>query len=281
MLYPGRYDSGLVALSVLAACLGALVALLVTRRAASASSRLARQGWIACAGLALGAGVWTMHFVGMLALELPCGTGYEPHLTALSTLPGMLACALALGLVNHPAISRARLLASGLLLGGGIGTMHYVGMAAYRISGAIRYDPGQFLLSVLAAVLLSTLALWLKLKLEPGAAQEANSTARRRSITLAACALGIGIASSAIHYIAIASTYFVLDETPAGAGVNWTPDFLARVVLAIGAALMIAALAATVIEKSGQTLQTRLPLIATLIGAWTGAVAWPLPRQRR
>ena len=272
-LYQGHYDPGLVALSVLAACLGALVALLVMRRAGSAASRRTRAGWIACAGLALGAGVWTMHFVGMLALELPCGTGYEPRLTALSTLPGMLACALALGLTARPAISPRRLLASGLLLGGGIGTMHYVGMAAYRISGAIRHDPRQFLLSVLAAVLLSTLALWLKLRLEPGAPQPARGSGRQRSLALTACALAIGIASSAIHYIAMASSYFVLDETPGSAGADWTPEFLASVVLAIGAALMIAALAATVIEKSGQALQIRLPLIATLIGIWTAA-AW-------
>ncbi len=271
LLYLGHYDRALVALSVLAACLGALVALLVMQRADSAASRPARNGWIACAGLALGAGVWTMHFVGMLALELPCGTGYEPRLTALSTLPGMLACALALGMTARPAISPARLLASGLLLGSGIGTMHYVGMAAYRISGAIRYDPRQFLLSLLAAVLLSTLALWLKLKLEPGASQQARFPGKQRSIALTACALAIGIASSTIHYIAMASTYFVLDETPGSRGADWTPEFLASVVLAIGAALMIAALAATVIEKSGQLLQTRLPLIATLIGAWTAA----------
>ncbi len=90
LLYVGRYDPVLVTLSVAAAILASYTALLVSRRLLVAATTHARRLWTAAGGLAMGAGIWAMHFVGMLAFSLPCATTYDPLVTLLSMVPGVL-----------------------------------------------------------------------------------------------------------------------------------------------------------------------------------------------
>ena len=154
--FESSYDPVLVAASVLVAVFASFCALETVLRLARGN--LGRV-WIGMAALMLGGGVWAMHFIGMLAFRLDCGVGYDTALTALSMVPGVVAAGVALLVMSAPRVSRARLVFGAVVLGGGIGLMHYSGMAAIRFAGVLRYDLGLFLLSVLAAVLLALPAL--------------------------------------------------------------------------------------------------------------------------
>jgi two-component system sensor histidine kinase/response regulator len=154
--FESSYDPVLVTASVLVAVFASFCALETVLRLARGN--LGRV-WIGMAALMLGGGVWAMHFIGMLAFRLDCGVGYDTALTALSMVPGVAAAAVALLVMSAPRVSRVRLVFGAVVLGGGIGLMHYSGMAAIRFAGVLRYDLGLFLLSVLAAVLLALPAL--------------------------------------------------------------------------------------------------------------------------
>src|ERR1700692_4080971 len=100
--YPGTYNFGLVATSVAIAILAAFVALSISGRIAAAATRWARYAWASAGAISMGGGIWSMHFVGMLAFSLPCGITYEPVGTVLSMIPGMLASGIALGAISQP-----------------------------------------------------------------------------------------------------------------------------------------------------------------------------------
>ena len=106
------YSGWLVALSVLIAVLAAFVALSISSRVAASRSRFAHMAWISAGACSMGGGIWAMHFIGMLAFSLPCGVRYDVVLTLLSTVPGILASAIALTLIAEPGrIGPRRLLA--------------------------------------------------------------------------------------------------------------------------------------------------------------------------
>src|SRR6184192_4110467 len=129
--YPGAYNPGLVALSVVVATLAAFVALSISGRIVAANSRVAQWAWASAGAIAMGGGIWSMHFIGMLAFSLPCGVTYAPVGTVLSMIPGILASGVALHVISQrtdPGFKR--LAVGGVLMGTGIGLMHYSGMAA-------------------------------------------------------------------------------------------------------------------------------------------------------
>src|SRR5438270_11774220 len=140
--YPGAYNPGLVALSVVVATLAAFVALSISGRIVAANSRAAKWAWAGAGATAMGGGIWGMHFIGMLAFSLPCGVGYEPIGTMVSLIPGILASGVALHAISQrtdPGFKR--LIVGAVLMGAGIGLMHYSGMAAMESRALLRYDP--------------------------------------------------------------------------------------------------------------------------------------------
>src|SRR5207237_452733 len=107
--HSGAYDVGLVALSIVVATLAAFVALSISGRIVASNSRGARWAWASAGALAMGGGIWSMHFIGMLAFSLPCGVTYAPVGTVLSMIPGILASGLALHVISqrpHPRFKR-------------------------------------------------------------------------------------------------------------------------------------------------------------------------------
>src|SRR5437899_6196949 len=100
--YPGTYNLGLVATSVAIAILAAFVALSISGRIAAATTSRARWAWATAGAISMGGGIWSMHFIGMLAFELPCGITYDPVGTVLSMIPGMIASGIALGAISKP-----------------------------------------------------------------------------------------------------------------------------------------------------------------------------------
>ena len=157
----GSYDYWLVLLSVIVAIIASYVALdLASRVAASHRSRTGRWLWLAGGAWVTGTGIWSMHFIGMLAFRLPVPLYYDVPMTLLSGLSAVLASALALFVASRPTLGVPRLLGAGLLMGMGIVTMHYTGMEATRMQPPIRYLPSLVALSVVIAVAASIMALW-------------------------------------------------------------------------------------------------------------------------
>jgi NO-binding membrane sensor protein with MHYT domain len=228
------YDPLLVALSVGIAILGSYTGLQLTAEIAPATGAK-RKAALAGAAITIGGGIWAMHFVGMLAVSLPIPIEYDVFRTLLSVLVAILMTGLGLTMASLAATPWQRLAGGGALMGAGIAAMHYLGMSAIRGACSIAYAPGLVALSVVIAILSSTLALRL-----------AFSLAGWRQKLAAAAALGVAI--SGMHYTGMAAARFLPAEAVAGlAAPALSPALLACLV----------ALAAFLI--CGFTLLTLLP----------------------
>ncbi|MHC8354017.1 putative bifunctional diguanylate cyclase/phosphodiesterase [Pseudomonas sp. LB3P81] len=206
----GSYSPTLVIISLFVAILASYTALDMTGRIATARGRAVHL-WTAGGGLAMGIGVWSMHFIGMLAFELPIDLGYDVTLTTLSLLTAILSCGFALWLVSQPLLPIWQLAFGALVMGAGISAMHYTGMAAMRMQPGIDYDPTLFVASLLIAVGASGAALWISFRL------------RRHTpyvnLIRGGAAVIMGIAIVGMHYTAMAAARFP-DGSFCGAAVS-------------------------------------------------------------
>ncbi len=239
----GSYDPLRVILSVVIAVLAAHLALDLGTRVTAARGHRASRAWLAAGAIAMGSGVWSMHFVGMLAFTLPVPFSFDPYITLSSIVIAIVVSGFALHVVSIGPLSRYRLCLAGLLMGIGIASMHYVGMAAMRMRPAIRYDPLLFTLSIGVAVLASMVALWI------GARLSGTSVAHRAGKKLGA-ALLMGLAISGMHYIGMAAAQFAPGSvcgSVAGAISNST---LSYVVGGLAVVLSMAALAILALDSA-------------------------------
>jgi PAS domain S-box-containing protein len=191
--HPGSHDPVLVALSVLIAALSSYTALdLATRmRAASGSASL---GWLGAAAVAMGGGIWSMHFVAMLAFSLPgMDISYDPLLTLLSLAIPILVAAAAFVVVSRRSNA---LVVSGIGMGLAISGMHYTGMSAMEMAASIHYDPVWVVLSIAIAIGASIIALRLAF----------HMTSVLERISAGAV---MGVAISGMHYAAMQGSSFV------------------------------------------------------------------------
>ena len=192
----GTWNYGLVALSYVVAAFGSYVALENVR--IYRNREQAGAGWLWTGALAMGAGgIWSMHFIGMLALNMKMPVSYEPIKTAASMLLAIAVTGLAFGLVRTADFGMGRLLAGGVLMGLGVASMHYLGMAAMRMPATIEYDTTLVTVSVVIAVVAATAALWLAFRVE-------------RAVQMAAAALVMGAAVCAMHYTGMAAASFTM-----------------------------------------------------------------------
>jgi signal transduction histidine kinase/DNA-binding response OmpR family regulator/HPt (histidine-containing phosphotransfer) domain-containing protein len=199
--YQGTYDIPFVALSVGVAVLSMYVALSVADRIVASSRRSVRLIWTSVGAIVMGGGIWSMHFIGMLAFSLPCGVGYNPLLTLVSMLPGMLASGVALFVLSRrESPSQPMLFVCALLVGAGIGAMHYSGMAAMQPAALMRFDIRIVALSVVVAVALAYLALVIRARLK-----HFRGHPIMRAM-LPATVMGLAIAC--MHYVAMEAAVF-------------------------------------------------------------------------
>jgi len=201
-LVSGQYDLTLVALSLLIAIGASYMALTLAGAARRSTSRFMERLHTFSGSASLGFGIWSMHFIGMLAFALPTHVHYHPGITALSAVPSLLASWITLNLLSCHDVSRLRLVLGGIAVGAGIGAMHYLGMAAMEIGPALRYDPTLFVLSILVAVVLGTLALWISF----GLRQQRYFRGYKRRL-LAGSVLGLAIAG--MHYTGMEAARFI------------------------------------------------------------------------
>ncbi|MBS4097930.1 MAG: hypothetical protein KGZ83_13950 [Sulfuricella sp.] len=255
LLYIGTYNPVLVGVSILIAVFASYAALDVAGQFNQASSRAAKALWLAVGSLAMGGGIWAMHFIGMLSFNLPCGVRYDPLLTLLSMVPGILASGVALHLISHPSITQRQLIGGGILLGAGIGTMHYSGMAAMRMDALLRYEPALFGLSIAVAVVLAVLALWIKFRLQA-------LGKRYQWLVRTGSSVVMGAAISGMHYIAMGAAYFLRPGETTDASGAFDPTFLAIAVTVVTGLLIALALVATIAHRHIELSRK----MATLIG---------------
>ena len=197
-LSTGGYDPGLVALSYLIAVVASFTALTLARRVAQSEGRTARR-WLIAGACAMGVGIWSMHFVGMLAYRMGMAHTYDVGITALSMAAAVLASGLALYIGSRKTLGARGLGLGGLVMGVGIAAMHYTGMAAMRMAAVIRYDPALFTASVVIAVIVSAVALWLTFRSSQGGALGGRIGA----------ALVMGLAVCGMHYTGMAAATYV------------------------------------------------------------------------
>ncbi len=156
----GSYSYELVALSILIAIAASYAALDLAGRVTSARGR-ARLLWLNGGALAMGLGIWSMHYIGMLALQLPVPVSYNWPTVALSLLAAVHASGVALYVVSRSKMGIFRASVGSIFMGSGIAGMHYIGMAAMRMPANCRYSPALVALSTIVAVVISFIALWL------------------------------------------------------------------------------------------------------------------------
>ncbi|HZT54651.1 MAG TPA: MHYT domain-containing protein, partial [Burkholderiaceae bacterium] len=194
---------GVVA-SVLIASFASYVTLDLAKRVHLAEGGMAVLWW-AGGSLAMGTGIWSMHFIGMLAFTLPIPLGYTGALTLLSWLAAVGASSVALWTAVHGVLSWKRLIGGALAMGAAICAMHYTGMAGLDMSPGIVWNPWLVAASAVVAVAAAAAALriffWLR------------GVSERRSVAYqVAAAVLMGLAISGMHYTGMAAAGF-----PAGA----------------------------------------------------------------
>ncbi|RZT39399.1 putative bifunctional diguanylate cyclase/phosphodiesterase [Cupriavidus agavae] len=197
----GSYHPLFVLLSVVVATLAAYTALELAARIPGDGQHGRRQLWLAGGCVALGIGIWSMHFIGMMALTLPIPVGFDAWLTGGSVLLASASAYLALATATRGTLTVKRLLVAGTCMGAGIAAMHYCGMAAMRMAPGIDYSVPVVVLSVLLAIGASMAALLIAFRLR-NAADEYVIGKRF------AGALVMGLAIAGMHYTGMSAASF-------------------------------------------------------------------------
>ncbi len=243
MILDGSYDLRLVVLSVVVAVFVSYTAFGLTGRVADATQP-ARGRWLLYSALVLGAGIWSMHFIGMLALRLPARVSYDATVTLLSVLPAILGALLGLHFAKPSDSGRQHIILGGICLGSGIAAMHYTGMAAMRVAATYSYTPELLALSVIIAVAISGAALRLTFAMS-------QSTAPRTDRHAFAGALVMGMAIAGMHYTAMAAVSFVAAEPSAAAtDAGLDPLSLATLVAAVTLSILAVAQSMSRIDRT-------------------------------
>jgi two-component system sensor histidine kinase/response regulator len=196
---PHSYSPSLVFLSIAIAILAAYAALDLAGRTSASEGRV-RLIWTGAGAFALGLGIWSMHYVGMLALTLPVRVLYDLPTVLLSLLAAILASAVALLFVSRGHMRKRDVLASSIAMGTGIAAMHYIGMAAMRLPAVCRYDLRVVAGSILIAIVVSVAALLITFRL--------RTSEREFSPTKIAGAIVMGFAIASMHYTGMAAVSF-------------------------------------------------------------------------
>ena len=240
------YSLGLVILSVVVATIGAYVAVEIAQRVRTAERRR-RILWTCGGALAMALGIWSMHFVGMLALQLPVLVWYDALLTFASAVAAVIGCAIAFIIFNRATVSWWLLAFASFFMGAAIAGMHYTGMAGMRMSGHVIYDPLIVAASLGVAIAFSFAALALTRNLlkpgsEPGAPLKKTGAA-----------LLMGLAVTGMHYTGMAAAQFT------GGPEGWRPTgYLVLGTYQLGLLVAISSVALLAIG-----------LVATRFARWT------------
>ncbi|HTG27104.1 MAG TPA: MHYT domain-containing protein [Methylomirabilota bacterium] len=202
----GSYNYALVALSVLIAMFASYAALDLAGRVTAAGG-WTRVFWLLGGAGAMGTGIWSMHYIGMLAFILPIPVAYHWPTVLLSLFAAVLASVIALYVVSRRKMGASRAVAGSVLMGAGIASMHYIGMAAMRLSATCQFNSSLVVMSVAFAVLISFAALWITFHFR----DEKTGIGREKL----AGAVVMGAAIPVMHYTGMAAASFTPSGMPA------------------------------------------------------------------
>jgi PAS domain S-box-containing protein len=275
----GSHNYALVALSVLIAMFASYAALDLAGRVTAAGG-WTRVVWLLGGAGAMGTGIWSMHYIGMLAFILPIPVAYQWPTVLLPLLAAILASAIALYVVSRQKMGASRAVVGSVLMGAGIASMHYIGMAAMRLSATCQFDPFLLVLSVVFAVSISLVALWITFhfrNVKTGIGPEKL-----------AGAVVMGAAIPVMHYTGMAAVSFTPSGMPAdmthtvSISTLGTAGIAAVTIIVLGLALLTSWLdrgfAARTLELQEQKLQRSEAYLAeaqrlTHTGSWAWRVA--------
>jgi PAS domain S-box-containing protein len=199
------YNYWLVALSVLIAMFASYAALDLAGRV-TATVGWTRAAWLLGGAVAMGTGIWSMHYIGMLAFILPVPVTYHWPTVLLSLFAAIVASAIALYVVSRQMMNAFRALAGSVLMGAGIASMHYIGMAAMRLPAMCQFSSFLVVLSVVFAVLISLAALWITFHFR----DEKAGSGWGKIVG----AIVMGAAIPVMHYTGMAAASFTLSDMP-------------------------------------------------------------------
>jgi len=239
-----HYVLPLVGLSVLVAIVAAYTGFLLSERIRASETRQAKLAWLIAGATALGAGIWAMHFIGMLAFILPVAVKYDVTITAFSLVPAFIAGLVVLTGGSTGKYCKLKQLGRGVVMGAGIGLMHYTGMAAMEMDAVMRYDPLVFSLSIVVAVGLSLLALQLKQRAELG---QLRSFSHQQGILAASIVMGLAI--NGMHYTGMAAAHYFPAQVEMTKSADWEPHFLALVIGLVVSGILILLISAVFISR--------------------------------
>ena len=251
MIMTGTHDSNLVILSILIAMFASFSGLSLAMRM-RASTGWMRRLWLGAAAVALGGGIWSMHFVAMLAYSMPgMEMSFDLALTLISFAIALAFTGAGFAVMDWRTMAAGRVAAAGLLMGSGVVAMHYLGMAAMRIAADLSYDHGWLGISIFIAIGAATAAMWL--------------TARDQKLShrLVASAV-MGLAIAGMHYAGMRAAIFTstssVDMTTGGASLGQT--YLAILISAITVLILVMALSSAAVERLFQGFVRREARIA-------------------
>lgn len=237
------YSLSIVLLSFVIAVTDSYVALDLAGRVQVATEKI-RRFWLGGGAIAMGTGIWSMHFVAMLAFHLPLSVEYDIVTTLISLLYAILASGIALWLLSREVLNPILPLLGGVLMGVAIAGMHYTGMAAMRLPADIHYDWRMVAVSIGVAIVAAWGALWLAFRLK-------NLPLERSMGQRFGSAVVMGIAISGMHYTGMAATHFVpqAEEFMESAAAAVNPSRLALVVGFVTLVLLSLTLLASLIDR--------------------------------
>ncbi len=199
----GSYSYWLVLLSIIVAIFASYTALDLATRITASKGRSAKF-WLIGGAFSMGMGIWSMHFIGMLAFSLPVPMGYDVPVTLLSLLIAGVVSYFALYTVTRTTLSGKNLFIGGVLMGLGIGAMHYTGMAAMEMFPPIQYEPWLLVASIMIAIVASHAALWIAFNLR------GNDKWMMYAKLVSAVIMGFAI--TGMHYTGMAAARFAPDS---------------------------------------------------------------------
>ena len=253
-LIEADYNMALVVLSVITATIAAYTAFLFSSRIISSSTRQQRNIWLATGSIILGGGIWGMHFIGMLAYQLPIPVYYDTKMTFISLTPAFIAGISMLCRREPNYRSGWRLFVRALIMGSGIGMMHYIGMGAMRVEATMLYDPALFAISIVVAVALSYLSLylneWALTK------KEVHNNINDRTI-IALISTVVGSAIAGMHYTGMAAMYLIPMSKEATFTSGLAPLTLAFIIILVLIGIL-AALMSTLFVRRQMALVSQL-----------------------
>ncbi|HEV8456243.1 MAG TPA: MHYT domain-containing protein, partial [Gemmatimonadales bacterium] len=260
------HHPGMVVLSIVVAILASYTALDLAGRVAAARG-WARIAWLGSGAIALGTGIWAMHFVAMLAFHLPVPIAYDIPLVVSSALAAFVASFLALFIASRRTLTAGPLCLVGVCMGAGISVMHYTGMAAIRTAATLHYHANLVAASIAIAIIASMAALWLAFRLR-------GDDSRRGHLLRAGASIVMGFAITGMHYTAMAAAYFAALSEPhvqAAAGVLATTGLGTAVVCSTFLVLFLALLSAT-FDRAIERKNVELERLAWIVDSSDDAI---------